>query len=65
MSEVWREDILNHLASCSILLAVCTSNYECSAWGNQEVGIALEKKKENRKERVWVLGIKIQFLTPN
>ena len=46
ISEEWRKDILKHLESCSILLAICTSNYEYSAWGNQEVGIAFEKGRK-------------------
>jgi hypothetical protein len=46
LSNEWRDDILKHLESCSILLAICTPNYEDSAWGNQEVGIALGKGKK-------------------
>ena len=46
LSEEWRNEILNKLETCSHLIAVCTENYQCSAWGNQEVGIALENKKK-------------------
>lgn len=45
-SKVWREDILSHLENCSVLLAICTPNYICSTWGNQEVGIAFGKGKK-------------------
>ena len=45
LSKEWRNEILSKLGSCSHLIAVCTENYKCSAWGNQEVGIALEKGK--------------------
>jgi hypothetical protein len=44
MSKKWREDILAHLRSCTVLIAVCTARYRCSPWGNQEVGIALGKE---------------------
>lgn len=46
MSKEWRDDILSHLESCSVLIAVCTSNYANSAWGNQEAGIAIEKGRK-------------------
>ncbi len=46
LSEEWRNEILKKLETCSHLIAVCTENYQCSAWGNQEVGIALENKKK-------------------
>lgn len=46
LSEEWRNEIPKKLESCSHLIAICTENYQCSAWGNQEVGIALEKKKK-------------------
>jgi hypothetical protein len=45
LSKEWRNEILNKLKTCSVLLAICTKNYQCSSWGNQEVGIALEKGK--------------------
>lgn len=46
MSKEWRDEIFSHLESCTILLAVCTENFLCCAWGNQEVGIAMEKRKK-------------------
>ena len=46
LSKEWRTEILNKLKSCSVLLAICTKNYHCSSWGNQEVGIAFEKGKK-------------------
>jgi hypothetical protein len=45
LSKNWRADIINHLDSCTHLIALCTENYRCSAWGNQEVGYAMAKKE--------------------
>ncbi len=41
VSAEWREEIRNHLDSCSGLIAVVTENFASSAWTNQEVGIAI------------------------
>jgi hypothetical protein len=46
MSKGWREEILSHLKSCTTLVALCTKNYKCSTWGNQEIGIGFEKGKK-------------------
>ena len=39
VSEEWREKIFKHLESDNVLLALLTSNYKKSVWGNQEAGI--------------------------
>jgi len=44
LSKEWREDILHHLETCTHLIAVCSNNYKCSAWGNQEVGYVMARK---------------------
>jgi hypothetical protein len=45
LSKIWRDDIVNHLDTCTHLIALCTENFKCSAWGNQEVGYAMARKK--------------------
>jgi hypothetical protein len=44
VSEEWRTEISRHLETSSALIAIVTSNFGKSAWANQEVGIAFEKK---------------------
>ncbi len=44
-SESWRDEILRHIDSCSVLIAVVTPRTTQSAWMNQEVGIAKGKGK--------------------
>ena len=46
MSKAWRDEILLHLESCTVFVALCTKDYLHSVWGNQEAGIALEKDKK-------------------
>ena len=45
LAKKWRDDIISHLESCTHLIVVCTENYRCSAWGNQEVGYAIARKE--------------------
>jgi len=44
LAKKWRDDIINHLENCTHLVVLCTENYKCSAWRNQEVGYAMTKK---------------------
>ena len=43
VSKKWREEIIQHLESCTHFIALCTENYETSTWSNQETGYALAK----------------------
>lgn len=44
VSDEWRTEIFRHLETSSALIAVVTRDFSKSAWANQEVGIAFEKK---------------------
>jgi hypothetical protein len=44
VSDEWRTEIFRHLETSSALIAIVTRNFAKSAWANQEVGIAFEKK---------------------
>ena len=43
LSKKWREEIIQHLESCTHFIALCTENYETSTWSNQETGYAIAK----------------------
>jgi hypothetical protein len=41
VSNVWREEILKHLRSCSAIICIVTSNFLESEWTNQEAGFVM------------------------
>lgn len=43
ISKEWRSEILKHLESCGVLLALLTPNFKGSAWANQEVGYVMRR----------------------
>lgn len=43
LSEEWRKKMIDELENSTHLLVLCTANYQCSAFGNQEVGYAIAK----------------------
>ena len=43
ISTKWRSEILKHLESCDVLLALLTQNFERSSWANQEVGYVMKR----------------------
>jgi len=45
VSDVWRDEILKHLESCSALMVIVTPHAAQSTWVNQEIGIAMGKGK--------------------
>jgi hypothetical protein len=45
VSKEWRDEILTHLDSCSALTAIVTEHFAGSVWVNQEVGVAMGKRK--------------------
>lgn len=53
LAKKWRDDIIYHLENCTHLIAICTENYKCSAWGNQEVGYAMARKDVNIIPLFW------------
>lgn len=44
-SEEWRKEILTHLESCNVIVALDTDNFNTAPYPNQEVGIAMGKGK--------------------
>jgi hypothetical protein len=44
-SKEWRDEILAHLESCDVLVALNTENFSKSPYSNQEVGIFMGKGK--------------------
>lgn len=46
ISDKWRNEILRHLKSDSIMIALLTENYEKSVWTNQEAGYMIGQKKK-------------------
>jgi hypothetical protein len=47
VSEEWRKEILKHLKTDRILIALLTPEYERSVWTNQEAGYVLGKEGKN------------------
>lgn len=45
VSSEWREEIRKNLNSCSGVIAIVTPGFDGSPWVNQEVGIAIGKRK--------------------
>ncbi len=45
VSAQWREEILRNIDECDVLIALVTSKFRSSKWTDQEVGIAIGKKK--------------------
>jgi hypothetical protein len=43
LTEQWRKTMIAQLDNSTHLIALCTENYMCSAFGNQEVGYAMAK----------------------
>ena len=41
VSSVWRNEILNHLRKCDVLVSFLTNNFRASEWTDQEVGVAI------------------------
>ncbi len=39
-STEWQEEILRHLGTCEVFLALLTEEFDESNWAHQEVGIA-------------------------
>jgi hypothetical protein len=47
LTEEWRKIVKSELENSSHLIALCTENYMCSAFGNQEVGYAIAKGEDS------------------
>jgi hypothetical protein len=43
LTEEWRKTMIAQLDNSTYFIALCTENYVCSAFGNQEVGYAIAK----------------------
>ena len=44
LTEESRKEIILQLENCTHLMAICTENFKCSAFGNQELGYAMAMK---------------------
>ena len=46
LTEQWRNTMIAQLDNSTHVIVLCTENYRCSAFGNQEVGYAMAKNKK-------------------
>lgn len=46
LSDEWRKQMIDQLDMSTHILALCTTSYQSSAFGNQEVGYAIAKHKK-------------------